>query len=97
VACVEVQGCPNTDYVVTWVTKFCVVVTNIFSINSADSLPSTSYAEMCSSLQALRVKYWIMVRFSGHSRIVVHGMEFASYHPYGIYNLEVSPGILENL
>jgi len=87
VACVEVQGCPYTEYVVMWVTKFCVVVTNIFSKNSA---------EMCSSLQALRVKYYIMVSFTGHSRIVFLSKEFALCNPYGIYNLEVSLGILKN-
>jgi len=50
VACVEVQGCPYTEYVVMWVTKFCVVVTNIFSKNSAVFLPSTSYIQKCAAV-----------------------------------------------
>ena len=74
--------------------KFCSVAPHIFTTIIAVLFHTY---KMCVIAQTLSTKHQITVKFTGCSAMWVFGMELASCHHSGTYNLEVAPRFLENL
>jgi len=80
------QGCTNP-----WGNIFCIVMPIIFGTITTDFTPTYKnvYHLTCDEQKASNNN-----RFTGHPRIV--GLQHGNWwHPSGVYNLEVGPGILK--
>jgi len=83
------QGCTIPRHLVTWMTKFCTVAPNIFSIIIVVFF--IVHTKLCNCLHAPTRKHHMLVRFTGRSRTS------GPHDGNCTKNLEVEPRLLKNL